>query len=152
MSLQSAAIFSAVISHAQQLGVLESVADHEPKTPPISGITGAVSVQDLGPVPAGSGLAATTGLLVLSLRLFSNLNQEPQGDIDLGLLGAVDALFTAYSGDFDLGGLIRNVDLLGQTGERLRAVAGYVQFPDVVCRVMTITLPLIINDLWEQAP
>ncbi|MET8987757.1 hypothetical protein ABZW49_20110 [Nonomuraea wenchangensis] len=76
--------------------------------------------------------------------------QEPADAIDPAMLAALDALMSAYSGDFDLGGRIRNVDLLGQTGPPLSAQAGYLEQDGNTYRVFTVTLPLLINDVWDQ--
>jgi hypothetical protein len=78
--------------------------------------------------------------------------QEPQDAIDPGVAAAVDALMAAYSGDFEFGSNVRNVDLLGSAGVPLAAEAGYLNVSGTMYRVMTITLPLIINDLWSQSP
>ena len=62
------------------------------------------------------------------------------------------ALIGAYSGDFDFGGEagVRAVDLLGMTGTPLAAIAGYIEMDRKMMRVITITLPVVINDLWTQ--
>jgi hypothetical protein len=44
------------------------------------------------------------------------------------------------------------VDLLGQFGTPLSAQAGYVNQDGRLFRIMTITLPLVVNDVWGQAP
>jgi hypothetical protein len=49
---------------------------------------------------------------------------DPEDAIDPELLAAVDALMSAYSGDFQLGGLITQVDLLGAYGKPLGAERG----------------------------
>jgi hypothetical protein len=76
---------------------------------------------------------------------------EPQDAIDPEMLNAVDVLFTAYNGDFDLGGEVRNIDLLGQFSNGLSAQAGYINVSGNNYRVMTITLPMVVNDAWSQA-
>lgn len=154
MSVSGKAIMSAVASHAAASGYFDRVTLHEPKNKPGNGLSAAVWVQFLGPVPAGSGLRATTALVLVNVRVMSNMLQEPQDEIDPNILDAVDALITAYSADFTLGGLVRNVDLLGQTGQRLQATAGYLPMgnPPTMYRVMTINVPLIVNDAWEQTP
>jgi hypothetical protein len=145
-------IFNEVLSHALASGQFEAVNGHEPKSAPRTdgGLVASLWVQRVGPVSEGSGLQATTGLLVLNLRIYKNMISEPQDDIDIDVLAAVDAMLGAYSGDFELGGRIRQVDLLGQTREPLSAEAGYLEIDKRMFRIMTITLPLIINDLWEQ--
>lgn len=152
MSLDAPALFNAMESHALETGLFETVNGHEPKSAPGNGLTAAVWSQEIGPAPSESGLAATTGLVTFYLRIYQNMLMDPQDAIDPLVISAVDALFTAYSSDFTLGGLIRNVDLLGASGTTLRAIAGYISQDGKLFRCMTITIPLIINDVWGQSP
>ena len=149
MSLSTSAILAAVISHAKGAGRFERVLTHEPKSAPGNGLTVAVWAQSLRPVV--SGLASTCARLELSVRVYTNMLAKPEDDIDRRLLDVVDLLMGAYSGDFTLGGLVRNVDLLGEHGEPLSADAGYLEQDNRLYRVMVITLPLIVNDLWSQS-
>ena len=152
MSLDTAAIYNAVVSHALTCGLFERVNGHQPENAPGNGLTAAVTTAEIGPVPGESGLMTTTGRLVLNVLIFLPTTYDPPDEIDPVVLGATDALLTAYSGDFELGGQVRNVDLLGQAGTPLSARAGYTQIDAQTYRVMTITLPLIVNDLWSQSP
>lgn len=151
MSLAINDIVDAVTSHAMATGLFEQVNGHEPKNPPGNGLTAAVWVERIRPART-SGLASTSGRLTFSIRLYSNLLSRPEDWIDPALTAAVDTLMGAYSGDFTLGGLVRSVDLLGAEGESLDAQSGYLAVDAGEFRVFTIILPLIINDLWEQAP
>jgi hypothetical protein len=65
---------------------------------------------------------------------------------------AMTGLIGAYSADFTLGGSVRNIDLLGEYGEKLGAQAGYITIGGVMYRIMTLTIPCIVNDMWEQVP
>jgi hypothetical protein len=150
MALDIRTILSAVESHALASGHFVSVNGHEPKSPPTSGITAAVWVEQIGPARGASGLDSTTSRLALYVRLYSSLVQQPADAIDPDLMTALDALMAAYSSDFTLGGLVRDVDLLGQLGDPLSARAGYLAEGGDEYRVLTITLPLIVNDLWDQ--
>ena len=48
---------------------------------------------------------------------------------------------------------MRCVDLLGQAGVPLSARAGYLEMDDgAVYRVVTLTVPVLVNDLWSQSP
>lgn len=152
MSLAIDSILDAVISHAMASGHFETVNGHEPKNAPGTGVTAAVWVETIGPVRGGSGLSSTTGRLTLNVRLYTPMLSEPQDAIDPSLVRALDALMTAYSGDFQLGGAARNIDLLGAHGTPLQAQAGYLSQDGKVFRVYTINLPVIVNDLWEQTP
>lgn len=150
--MDSAGIMAATGSHIAASGYFDRVAGHEPKNAPGRGLSAAVWVDRIEPVPAGSGLSRTCALLMLNIRVYTNMLADPPDAIDPSLVAAVDGLMTAYSGDFTLGGLVRNVDLLGATGTALSAQAGYLEQDGKLFRVMTITLPLVVDDAWEQVP
>lgn len=150
MSLDLTTIIGVVESHALASGYFDSVNGHEPLSPPTSGVTCAVWTEQIGPARGGSGLDSTSARLALFVRLYTPMTQQPADAIDPNLMDALNALFVAYSGNFTLGGLVREVDLLGNYGDPLSGRAGYLKTSGVDYRVFTITLPLIINDLWEQ--
>ncbi len=150
--MNTAGIFNALVSHGMASGLFERVNTHEPKNAPGNGLSMAVYLDNIVPAAGASGLNSTTGLLMFSVRVYSSMVAEPQDDIDPALLDAVDALFVAYSGDFELGGLIRNIDLLGQYSTPLQAEFGYIEIDKKLYRVGTITVPMIVNDLWSQSP
>lgn len=152
MTLDATGILNRVVSHAMTRGLFERVNQHEPKNAPGNGLTCAVWVDRIGPLPAGSGLAAITGVLTLNVRLYTSMLAEPQDAIDPNLMAAHDALMTAYSGGFTLGGLARCVDLLGMAGVPLSSRAGYLGQDSKLYRVITITLPVLVDDVWEQTP
>jgi hypothetical protein len=84
--------------------------------------------------------------------------QEPQDAIDPNMLAAVTTLLNAYTGDFEfedpVSGLptadVRSIDLIGMYGRRMEAQSGYLNISNQMMRVMTISLPVIVNDLWSQ--
>jgi hypothetical protein len=138
-------------SHAQATGLFGEVLGHEPISAPGSGLTAAFWVSRIGPVPAGSGLRSTTARLELMATLLEPADTEPADSVDVDIVGAVDALLTAYSGDFELGSNVRMVDLLGAYGTPLQAAFGYTRFAGgTTYRAATLTIPLIINDVWGQ--
>ena len=145
------ALFTAVESHAMKLGRFDQVNRHEPKNAPGNKLVAAIFVADIGPPTQGSGLAATDARVEFTIRIYSNMLQEPQDAIDPAILSAVDVLMSAYQGDFSLGATVKAVDLLGMAGEPLRARAGYITQDNTLYRVMDITLPLLIADAWTQA-
>ncbi len=151
MSLGGNAILSAVVSHAMATGLFERVNGHEPRNAPGGGLTCAVWVDALGTDPEHSSLSTAAAHVVLKLRIYSSMLQQPTDAIDPQIIDAVDVLFTAYVGDFTLGDLAFAVDLLGMSGPRLEAQAGYVTQDGLQLRVMTITLPLIISDVWTES-
>ena len=143
------ALFSALVSEAQQLAVFERVASHEPKNAPGSGYSCVLWLDGIKPL---SGMSATSGLVTFHARIYSNMLAEPQDDIDPGLLTATCALLGAYSEGFTLGETVRAVDLLGMSGQALSAQAGYITQDGRMFRAMELTIPVIINDLWDQEP
>jgi hypothetical protein len=145
-----AGILDQVVSHAEATGLFETVNGHEPKSAPGNGLTCAVWAQRIAPVALASGLAATTGLVILNVRVYTSMLQQPLDAIDPRLISAVDTLLTAYSGAFTLSAEVRNVDLLGAHSPGLMAEAGYINQDGKLMRIMTLTLPLVVNDLWTQ--
>ena len=151
MSLDIDTILNGVVSHNLASGWFERVNQYEPKNAPGHGLTAAIWSQAIDPLPQASGLNSTTSRVTFMERIYSNALQEPADMIDPNVIKATDVLMTAYSGDFTLGGTIRDVDLLGMYGTALRAQAGYVTINQTIYRCMDITLPLVVNDLWSQA-
>jgi hypothetical protein len=150
MSLDSAGILAALESHAAELGVFERINLHEPKNAP-AGLVASIWLSKLVPAAGASGLYSTSALLIFQVRLSTSMLAEPQDSIDVTLLKAVDALIGAYSADFDLNGLVRCVDLLGQQqGQGLGGEGGYINQDGKLLRVFTLSVPLIVDDVWNQ--
>lgn len=144
------ALVADAVSAAETLGVFETVNSHEPKSSPGSGMRCSMWVQDITGIGAASGLAETSGRVTLNVRVYSSMLSEPQDEIDPALMTAVTTLMGAYSGGFTLEGTVRDIDLLGSYGLPMSAQAGYVSISNRMYRIMTITLPVIINDMWTQ--
>lgn len=149
--LNTDALIDGLVSNALQLGIFDSVNTHEPKSRPGNGLTVAIWADTIRPHLQDSGLNITSAVVTFNVRLYTSMTAEPQDLIDPNLIKAVDTLFAQYSGDFDLGGAVRNVDLLGETGATLSAQAGYVNQSGTIYRIVTIVLPVIINDVWTQS-
>lgn len=148
MSLDTKDVLDVVVSHALTLGVFERVNTHEYKSAPSKGLWCEIWAETIR--PGRSGLNVTSAILTLNVRVRSDMIQEPQDAIDPNILDAVDLLMDAYTGDFDLGGKARNIDLLAGSSAGLSANAGYINQDGKVYRHLTITLPIIINDVWNQ--
>jgi hypothetical protein len=145
-------ILNALVSDAETTGLFDQINTHEPKSAPRNGLTMAVWADRIEPYALASGLDATSAVIVFNARLFTKMLQYPQDSIDPNMIIAVDTLMNKYSGDFTLGDMIRNVDLLGETSFHLEAQAGYINQDNTLYRVMTLTIPLIVNDAWTQSP
>lgn len=138
-------LIDAITSHAQTLGVFDSINGHQPVSVPNTGMTCAVWSQDIDPDPENSGLAATSAMVEFNVRLYMALNPQAPDSIDPAMMNATSLLLAAYNGDFTLGTLVRNIEVMKARGE-----AGYAKQSGQILRIMTISLPIGINDLWVQ--
>lgn len=152
-------LIHATASHAAATGHFDQVQQGEFTGAPGNGLACAVWVDSADPVT--SGLASTSMRIVLAVRIYHNAFTETPDVIDPAAVDAVDTLLAEYIGDFTLGGVLRMVDIRGAHGVPLRVEAGYVTIgagansggtSGRTYRVMTIMLPLIINDLYTEAP
>lgn len=150
---------AAVCGAAQRIGHLDTVEDHEPREAPNTAMHAAFWFLGMRPARV-SGLASVAMCVTLMGRLYipaGTGTSQPYGEIDQDLTRATDRLMAAFVGDFTLGGLVRNVDIFGAHSPGLAADYGYADIgggPGGVAkfRIVTFTLPLIVNDLYEEVP
>lgn len=144
-------VIDRIASYALASGRFDSVNGHEPKSAPGSGVAFAVWAQAIKPAER-SGLAATSISVVFQGRIYIPFNQVPYDAIDPQVLAATTDLMGALSGDFDFGGVadVRYIDLLGIDGVSLSAQAGYVEIDRRMYRIMTLNIPITINDAFKQ--
>lgn len=150
--MDAAALFEAMQSTAQKLAIFEDVILHEPKAAPQSLPTLALWLGPLTPLGAASGLSATAVRIALRGRIYISDLQKPEDAIDGKLLMLASQLLGAFSGGFTLGGQVELIDLLGIYGESMASQPGYIDHDSKFFRVQELTLPLIIDALWEQVP
>ena len=149
MALDVGPIMRVIGDHARQSGLYDYVSTHEPKAAP-QGPSYAVWLQRIRPARTQSGLSSATAHLVFNARIYTNMLAEPQDGIDLTLSGLLNDLFNRYIGDFTLGGTVKQIDMMGQEGIDLEATAGYINQDGKMLRVFTITVPVIVNDAWDE--
>lgn len=151
MAINLSALLDPIVSHALAAGVFDEVQTHEPKSAPGNGLTYAVFVNAIAPAIGGSGLTATTVRVELIGRIYKPFVSQPEDLIDSNVTDALDILFDAYSGDFEMGGTTHTgIDLLGAYGQGLAMRAGYQTIDKTVFRVLDITIPIIVNDAFVQ--
>lgn len=145
-------VFDAIVSEVQLTGYFDKVMQHEPKSAPHTGLTAAIWLQSLSPLPMKSGVAVTSGLAIYMIRIYSDMLKEPQDLIDPACMRAGANIIRRFHDGFDLGlhPLVYSVDLLGESGSQLSLDAGYVDIDNRKYRVMDITIPVILNDVWPQ--
>ncbi len=148
--LNTKAALDALVSTMMRLGTFDKVNTFEPKSAPGKGLTCSIRLWSIGPARGKSGLAATTARVEWVARIQDNMLREPVDDIDANMAMATDAIMQALSGGFTLGDTVRDVDLLGHSGEPLRAQAGYMEQDKVMFRIVDIFVPYLVNDAWSQ--
>lgn len=152
-ALQFQDIIDRLASHAMASGYFDRVNQHEPKSKPGRGLTAAVWVDRIEPARSRSGLTKTDVRVVCNVRVYTSMLQNPQDMIDPNVVNAADALFEAYSANFELGSDERFIDLLGMTqGHPLFCQSGYINIDNMVFRVLTLTVPVIVQNAWTQTP
>lgn len=146
------AIFDHILAFASQSGRFDSVNSHEPKNAPPdpTGITFACWIQEIEPMGQMSGLHSVSGVVVIDARVYTGFRSQPFDAIDPKAVAASMEMLARYGGDFNFGGAAgtRNVDVFGSSGFKLSCVAGFLELDRVVFRVMTTTIPVIINDMF----
>ena len=153
MAIRSLDLIERIASHAMATGYFDRVNQHEPKSKPGRGLTCAIWVDRIEPARSRSGLTSTDARVVFIVRVYTNMLQQPQDAIDPNVMEAVDILFEAYTGDFQLGDDSRFIDVLGMTqGHALDSQSGYINIDNMTYRVMTISVPVIVTGAWPQVP
>lgn len=151
MALAINEILDVVVTHAQNTGWFQSVTEYESKQSGTNSLTAGVWVESITPLKS-SGLTSASVRLELEMRIYGSTMTEPYDDIDSNITKAVDDLFTAYIGDFDLGSNARHIDIYGAHGLPLSVRSGYLNMNGREARVFQIRLPIIINDVWTESP
>ena len=141
---QASALFTAIQSMAQELGIFEATETHDPWNAPGNRLFCSITLGPVKPVTS-SGLASVSGQVTLLVRVWSSALQRPLNKIDPEVLSAVCSLMGAFAGGFTLGGTVRDVDLFGMT-----ANPAYVDFEGKPFRTVEIQLPIVINDMFSE--
>jgi hypothetical protein len=142
-----------IMSLAMASGEFVSIAGHEPVNPPENGLTGGLWLQHIGPARDVSGLSETAARVEFLLRIYiptAGTSPDQLDSIDPSIGTATAIVIGALSGDFTLDGEVFAVDLLGAWGAPLDGRAGWARVGEQQVRVMDITVPLILDNVWTQ--
>ena len=143
-------LFDSIQSTCLTLGVFDSVNTHEPKSAPQKGVTASIWVDSIVPNGRASGLDATSGVVTFNVRCYTSMLAQPYDYIDPNLTTAAMTVLNAFSEDFTFGETVRDIDLLGMYGVSMNARAGYLSIDNKMFRIITVTVPVVINDLFTQ--
>jgi hypothetical protein len=151
MALDITGILNAMVSHALSIGYFDQVNQHESKQSAFDGLTCQIWIEQINPVRT-SGLSTTSIRIQFEVRLYNGTMSQPYDDTDSDLAEALDALMRDYIGDFTLGGLVRHVDVFGAYGPGVSVRTGFMNQDGKEFRVFSVNVPVIVDDLWDQAP
>lgn len=149
MMLSSQVVLDRIVSHAMTTKLFARVNTSENKGLTGKGLVAEIWFNNISPARTASGLNSVAARMQFNIRLRTPTARGNSDQLDPLLIEAVDKLMANYCKDFKLGGIVRNVDVFGETGTELESNSGYITIDDVEYRVVDITLPLIINDVWS---
>jgi len=138
------ALYASLKSAALELGLFQAVDTHEPLNAPGNRLFCSIVLGPMSPVTS-SGLAAVSGRITFAFHLWSSAMQKPYDNIDPEILAATASLMGQLSGEFTLAGTVRNIDLFSMSAQ-----PGWVDFEGKQFRVVTLTVPVVINDMFAE--
>jgi hypothetical protein len=143
-------LLNVLASIARRNGYLDAVLIGEPKRKPAEGITMGIWLDVLGPALSGAG--ATSLRALWFARIYTNMLAEPADLIDPKMTCAAAAFMGGVTNDFRLARhpQVRSIDLLGSHGVALEGRAGYIEQDGKLYRTITVTVPILLNDVWDQ--
>lgn len=139
------ALFASLQSYAEKLALFQAVDTHEPANAPGNRLYCSIVLASVRADGNISGLAEASGTVTFSVRIWSAAMQRPLDSIDPEVLGAAMAYMGALSGGLTLGDTIRNIDIFG-----MDAQTKWADFQGKQYRLIEITVPAVINDLWTE--
>lgn len=157
MSLNVGPYVNELADIASRSGLFDNVLKHEPfSAPDTQGLTCAVIGSSIVGIEM-SGLASLSARVEFRVRILTGMLTEPLDAIDTVLMNAAGEYMGGLVSAFTLGGIARNIDLLGADGEALRTELGYMsiggggaQSGNRMYRVADVLTPIVINDCWEM--
>jgi hypothetical protein len=98
-------------------------------------------------------MSFTSSVLSARIRItVPMLGPISDATVDATLLDATQQLVDSMSQDFTLDGLCRSVDIRGIYGSPISIDFGYVSIDSTTYRASTLIIPIIVDDVWTEAP
>jgi hypothetical protein len=141
--------FDEVVTQAKASGLFDRVNQHEPKSPPGTGLTFAVWTQSILPVPQQSGLDVTSARLLLQGRIYMPFLSEMPDLIDPQATKAASYIIAQFTANFQVHNQMW-VDLEGAHGIPLGSKAGYLNLAGKMFRILDLDIPFIATDVYAQ--
>lgn len=147
-------IFAEIKNPIMALGIFKTVAFYEPKAAPPADHC-ALWGDRLRAIPRRSGLATAAFLMMINCRIYNSYGSADFVDqtaaaVEPKVFRAAAAVMGEFIGNFTLETLDGNIDVLGDNGFALDAVPGYINHDGIIFRVITVQIPVIINDLFAE--
>ncbi len=152
MALTVESAFNELRGHGERIGMLGNVLNHEPKAAPeAKSVTLAWWLQSMRPARS-SGLNSVSLVVTFTGRFYTSTLTEPQDAIDPTIVNAADAFLASLMRDYTLGGWARHIDIFGAETEGLVVEAGYLTQDQKLFRILSVTVPIVINDAYSLEP
>jgi hypothetical protein len=137
----------AIETYVQKLGLFQSVAIGEPKSPPGQGFHAALWMQSVAISMIYAG-GETRENHVIALRVYRDMLAEqtdPQLNLESEMASVLSKLMESLLGDTDLESTVMSIDAAGMDGSSMSATFGYTDVGGSMYRVVDINIPMIVN-------
>mgnify|MGYP003137362219 FL=1 len=137
----------AIETYVQKLGLFQSVAVGEPKSPPGQGFHAALWMQSVAISMIYAG-GETRESHVVTLRVYRDMLAEqtdPQLNLESEMASVLSKLMESLLGDTDLESTVMSIDAAGMDGAAMSATFGYTDVGGSMYRVVDINIPMIVN-------
>lgn len=151
MAVDPVAVLDAIESFAQRSGYFAEVHRGEPKSPAAAGDRLSAAVFYSGAKNVVMMLNRPVELHVVMLRIYENMLNEPEGDIETNVVRVAGQFKDDIERAVALGGAIRNVDAGGIHGDSLGWTMGHVELGGTFYRIADVLIPLVVDGTVDMA-
>lgn len=155
-NVDAGAIIAAVKGRLMAIGIFDTVNGHEPVSSPGLGQHASVYLGPIRPTDR-SGLSSTSLVMLIMVRIWISAQAQDRDDTEIKLASATSASYGALIAGFQLADATGvptacAIDIRGMAGTRMESVPGYANFDGTEYRVQTITVPVLVENVWDEAP